>query len=325
VIVIAKEVGRLANRMLLFAHFIGASAEHDFIVVNPAFGTYAHYFPSTARDLLCRFPSGWRVPPFPSGRRRFYRESIRAADALHRRQTSGKDVGLIQLNRDEELDLNSGEFLETVRKHRIVFVRGWFFRNTDNCMRHRDLIRAYFTPFEQHVASARAALEPARKRGRFIVGVHVRRGDYKTFKGGRYYYSHEQYRAVLEKVEAAFPSQDVSFLVCSDASIPADAFAGFDVFYGNGHELEDLYAFAECDRVVGPPSTYTKWASYYGDVPLFVVEDPEETPQADSFLVARGLPRVFPPPAAAPTDGRPRVAAAIGPVPNATVPARVTD
>ena len=35
-IVIAKPVGRLANRLLLFAHFIAAAAEHDLVVYNPA-------------------------------------------------------------------------------------------------------------------------------------------------------------------------------------------------------------------------------------------------------------------------------------------------
>jgi hypothetical protein len=291
VIVIAKKVGRLANRMLLFAHFVAAAAEHGLVVVNPAFGAYAHYFPATARDLLCRFPARRAVPSPPGSRQLLYYAAAGAAEALHARQRLGKQIALIRLRRDDELDLNSDAFLDVVRAHRIVLVQDWFFRNTENCSRHRDVVRSYFSPSESCLGRARAAIEPARRRDRLIVGVHVRQGDYRTFKDGRFYYSHEQYRGVMASVEAAFPDKDVSFFVCSDAAVPREAFAGFDVLYGSGHELDDLYAFAECDRLVGPPSTYTKWASYYGDVPRYVIRDPGAAPAAASFETDRGLGR----------------------------------
>ena len=288
-IVIAKKVGRLANRLLLFSHFIAAAAEHRLLVLNPAFADYAHYFPSTARDLLCRFPSGRSVPAFPGGRRLLYRATRGAAGGLHRLQQRGWDVGLIRLTREQRLDLNSEAFLDVARRHRVVLVQDWFFRNAGNCARHRDLIRAHFTPWRRHLDGAVAAVEPARARGRFLVGVHIRRKDYERFKRGRFFYSHEQYRAVMERVEGAFPEENVSFLVCSDEDVPRRVFAGLDVLYGNGHELEDLWALAACDRLIGPPSTYTTWASYYGDVPLYAIFDAAKEPDAGAFHVSRGL------------------------------------
>jgi hypothetical protein len=185
----------------------------------------------------------------------------------------------------ERLDLNSAAFLDAVRDNRALFLRGWFFRNAQNCVRHRETVRSYLTPWPRHVDRARAVLQPARRRGRFVVGVHVRRGDYRGVLDGRFYYSHEQYRAIMERVQGVFPDKDVSFLVCSDEAVPTGAFAGLDVMHGNGHELEDLCAFAECDALVGPPSTFTTWASYYGGVPLFAVHDPGDVPSADSFQV----------------------------------------
>ncbi len=288
-IVIAKRVGRLANRMLLFAHFIGAAVEHGFVVLNPAFVAQARYFPATAHDLPCRFPPGRALPVLPGGRRAVYYAAAWAAAFRHRQQRHGRDVGLIRLRREDRLDLNSGAFLEVVRRHRVVFVQDWFFRNSENCLRHRDVIRAYFTPWKRHLDRALATVAPARERGRFVVGVHVRRGDYATFKDGRLFYSHEQYRRVMDGVQAAFADRDVAFLLCSDEPVPRGAFADLDVLYGNGHEVEDLYALARCDAIVGPESTYSAWASYYGDVPRYVIRDPDEAPRADLFEVDRGL------------------------------------
>ena len=288
-IVIAKRVGRLANRLLLFAHFIAAAVEHDFAVWNPAFFAQARYFPSTAHNPVIRFPAGRRVPVPPGSRNLLYYAAVGAAEARHRQQRLGRQVGLIRLRREDALDLNSEAFLDVVRRHRVVFVQDWFFRNSQNCARHRDVVHAFFTPWEHHLERAGALVEPLRRRDRFVVGVHVRRGDYSRFKDGRYYYSHDQYRTIMASVQGAFAERNVAFLVCSDEPVPDGAFAGFDVAYGNGHELEDLYALAACDALVGPPSTYSTWASYYGEVPLYAVHDPLEGPEVTSFKVMHGL------------------------------------
>jgi hypothetical protein len=289
VIVIAGSVGRLANRLLLFAHFIGAAIEHGFAVANPAFRQYARYFPRTARDLLCRFPPRRALWSPPGSRHLLYKATLWTGKVLQRRLEAGGDPALIRLARREQLDLDGPEFLGAVRRHRVLFVQGWFFRSRVDCERHRDAILGYLTPWDHHLARARAVVEPARRRGRLVVGVHVRRGDYRTFSRGRYYYSHAQYRDVMARVEAAFPSRDVSFLVCSDERVPSEAFSGFDVYQGPGHELEDLYALAACDRLVGPPSTYSAWASFSGGVPHYQVENPAGPVEAAAFEVDRDL------------------------------------
>src|SRR5436190_18573623 len=166
---------------------MGAAAEHGLTVVNPSFHPYSRYFPSTARDLLCRFPARGHLPAPPGSRRILYEATRMTANSLYRLQQRGADVGLIRLRRDQHLDLNSEGFLEPVRRHRVVLVQDWFFRNGDNCARHRDAICAHLTPWEHHLARARAATESASKRRRFLVGVNIRHGDYRKFKGGRFF------------------------------------------------------------------------------------------------------------------------------------------
>ena len=154
VVVIARPFGRLGNRLVLFAHFIAAAVEHDLLILNPAFNEYAHLFPSTADDVLCRFPPGDCLPP-QAGAREAMREAVRAAaNALHRLQVSGRDVGLIRLEDDECLDLNSEAFLGMVSRHPVLLIEGWFFRNQDNCERHQDSIRRFFTPLSSDPRSS---------------------------------------------------------------------------------------------------------------------------------------------------------------------------
>jgi hypothetical protein len=37
-----------------------------------------------------------------------------------------------------------------------------------------------------------------------------------------------------------------------------------------------MYALASCDYIVGPPSTFSLWASFYGQVPLCFLQKPDE-------------------------------------------------
>jgi hypothetical protein len=220
---------------------------------------------------------------FPRGRPLLYRGSYIVAASFRWLRRHGRDVGFIDLGWQRQLDLNSDAFLDVVRRHRVVFVQDWYFRNAENCELHRDVIRSYFTPFEQHLDAARRLVAPARRRDRFLVGVHVRHGDFETYRDGRYFYTHAQYRTVMEGVQASLPSRDLTYLVCSDAPIPPGAFDGLDALSGNGHPVDDLYALAECDLLVGPPSTFSTWASYYGDVPLYRILDPGERPVPAAF------------------------------------------
>ena len=128
-----------------------------------------------------------------------------AAEVLWRLQRRGRDVGLIRLTRDEQLDLNSDFFVGMARRHRVLFIQDWFFRNQENVARNADVLRDYFTPHATQAERARAAVEPARAAGRLVVGVHIRRGDYERFKEGRFFFSHDTYRQAMEQTQAAHP------------------------------------------------------------------------------------------------------------------------
>src|SRR5512143_3676003 len=60
-IIIALRCGRLANRLTLFANFIGFAAEYQYRVINFSFHSYAELFENTRRDIYCQFPPSARI------------------------------------------------------------------------------------------------------------------------------------------------------------------------------------------------------------------------------------------------------------------------
>src|ERR1043166_234771 len=91
-IVIADKPGQLGNMLLLFSHFIGRAIESDFSFSCLAFENYADYFPTTERDLLCRFPVESRTNR-PRLRKWLYRASNFSVRALAR---LGGNLGFIR-------------------------------------------------------------------------------------------------------------------------------------------------------------------------------------------------------------------------------------
>jgi len=294
VIVIAYKPGQLANRLLQFAAFIAFSESSGFTIVNPSFDEYAPLFPSTARDVFCRYPPvESHVPRSSSLRRWLYGLAYYATRICVRARLGGRICRAIFLDWDQKRFLDAA-FVEEIGRTRLVFVQGWRFMMPSatpleyigppgNIEPYAEAVRRHFVPDPLTIAEVDALVRQARQGG-LLVGVHIRQGDFLTDKNqGRYYYSADQYAAKMREVVELFRPTQVSFLVCSDKPQPSQAFDGLSCVFGGKSALVDLYALARCERILGPPSSFSLWASFYGDVPLCWLFDIREPILRDSF------------------------------------------
>jgi hypothetical protein len=58
------------------------------------------------------------------------------------------------------------------------------------------------------------------------------------------------------------------------------------VGFGAGSPVGDLYALAQCDYIFGPVSTFSQWASFYGNKPLLHLENHEAQVEREQFRVS---------------------------------------
>ena len=100
-------------------------------------------------------------------------------------------------------------------------------------------------------------MKKAREKCEVLVGVHIHHGDYKYWRAGKYFYNVPIYVKLMHEVTTLFEGQKVGFLVWSDVVHDRGAFASLNYRFSNNHLIEDMYAFAQCDYLMGPPSTYT--------------------------------------------------------------------
>jgi hypothetical protein len=272
-IVIAEKYGQLGNRLFVFAHVLACALEHGVKVSNPAFDEYAEFFENTRRDLFCRHPARASLLTGRRLRGWLYAAAHRLAHSLAYRSPSNRFWHVVQVAEGDRYDLRSPEFVAAAREKSLVFVQGWLLRDEVSLRKHADAVRGFFKPVGALERRVAAHVARAREGCDVLVGVHIRQGDYRGFEGGRYFYGSGEYARMMGEAESLFAGRRVGFLICSNVRQDEAVFAGLHYTSGPGHFVEDMYALAGCDYIVGPPSTYTLWASFYGGAPLYHVRE----------------------------------------------------
>lgn len=123
-----------------------------------------------------------------------------------------------------------------------------------------------------------------------IIGIHLRRDDYKDWQGGKYYYSNEVFYRVMKELKEELCDKRVCFVLCSNENIDCNIFSDIDcVVIPDSSPIKDLYALSKCSYIIGPPSTFSLWASFCGEVPIKVITSPNEKTKLETFSKAVAL------------------------------------
>lgn len=282
-----KPYGQLGNRLQTFSNLVALASLRGWSVHNLSFAEYAaefHHFreqPVASWSPAGRLSLWARLMCCPVVRRNVQSAFI----TRHCLTWLGSTGRLFEAPDDMEISENdlAGSVLE--REPSWVVWTAWNLKFHEARRTSRELLREVFRPIDGVVQAVDRLLEGLPRRDR-LVGVHVRRRDYVSWLGGRYFFSYEQYRALLHRISDLMSPLRVHFLVASDEPIPPELVSGFSATRLSGTQMEDLYSLARCDLIAGPPSTYSEWASFYGDVPWFVFREtlPESLANLQSAL-----------------------------------------
>ena len=265
-IILTDKPGQLCNRLWSYAPFIAHSLKSGNRLVVPLFGDYAHLFENLNRNPLIRF--------IKVNNQHYFR----GLHLIFKLCRGLPNPLLLKLNIYVDTDKWGNETWSRevlFGKHNIVFSSGWGQPNLDDILLdYREQIKAIFEPRLEYTARTRSFWRSRRNTYDVIVGVHIRRGDYKRFRGGAYYYDHQAYANYVQQLilDPQFSGRRIGFFFCSNEPIDYSRSSGVEVFHlPKARNVEDLYALSLCDYIIGPPSTFSMWASFCGQVPLRIL------------------------------------------------------
>jgi hypothetical protein len=278
----------LGNQLWPLAAIAAFAIRHDLEVTCPNFRRHAQNFAYFSSDRYCRFPNGARMKVIAKG----LATESRLFLGIARR------VGLVHSvvsSLDETVDLDAvdvaGKLVGHARR-RVVYMHGLYFLCHSAIAESREKIRSLFRIQESLWIGVRQTIISCRARGDVVVGLHVRRGDYLGVKDDLLF-SLSDYETMADKVVSLFYPKKVVFLVCATEMLPVSAFNSHEIIRAPGHYVQDMYCLANCDVIIGPPSTYSQWSSFYGGVPIFTMNSineikyglPVSEPRPDNFFI----------------------------------------
>ena len=142
---------------------------------------------------------------------------------------------------------------------------------------HFDTIKTTFTLSKDIEDSVDSQFLDNIKGYGITVGVHIRRGDYRLWQCGHYYLEMNQYCKICEQIKKLFPQQKLKFFLSTNESINAEDWEGIDFFVlNNTSAMKDLYGLTKCDIIIGPPSSFSRWAAFIGKKKLCFIQDKEQ-------------------------------------------------
>lgn len=288
--------GQLGNQLFRGAQLVALAADLGRTLVYTGFTPSANHFEGTAGDALCRFPMRVNVASPSDAKRRLAAARMwfasRALRKLGSRRLAGvRAIAALEFKDGAYHNLDDARLMTEWRGSRVLIVVGFHIRHDEAVRRHAEAIRRHFTPIADHRARVDKVITRAREQCDVLVGVHIRRGDYRQFYGGWFHYPDDAYAHALCQARDLFPGKRVGFLVCTNDAIAPRRFDGLRLFSEPRAPIVDLFALAACDRVIGPPSSFSAWSAFHGRVPIHVMDDPRRPVTAGSFRTL-ALPEV---------------------------------
>jgi hypothetical protein len=178
---------------------------------------------------------------------------------------------------------NNSKNKDTMLHSRIIAVKGWYFRDESSFFENAACIRQRFTPGERYLNSIYTFIKKMRSKYKYVIGIHVRRGDYQEWNNGKYCFSDHIYLNYIKQLKNIL-NEDACYIIVSN-EVVTDILSIRDCFIHRGHAIEDLYLLSMCDYILGPPSTYSAWASFYGSVPLCYIFEENQNITLNNFKV----------------------------------------
>lgn len=282
-LIITKRYGELANRLLQYSHLIGFAEEHGYKIINFPFNDYKKHFIHTKNDVIIQYPTynQWYLKLFTKIINWVYAKIFWRFDVWIEKQTfNNKFIRVLNFDTWDDRPIAPQKLL--AKKSLLTIVNGWFCQDPGNFKKHAQTIRNYFEPLEIYQKNINTLLNQVSNNVDEIICVHIRRPDLHLQSKSHLYFTFadSSYIELMKKFEAALPDKKIGFILISNHEVNLKLYQSYFkyIYTSTKHFIEDLYLMSACNYIISNAgSTYSKWASFYGKVPLWSIDIEQET------------------------------------------------
>ncbi len=280
--VIARATGgELANQLWNYAGLYAYCLERGYSLRNPSFFEYGNYFRMPAPNPFFRLFFFLPFTDYTKRKQSFKRRLWRKLYESYARMliSRHKDSVLVSDNKENRPFYlppteEPAELSRLEKNAGTIYFDGWLFRNPVGLQKYKEEILEYFEPRPDVTQKVQARIQKLRSDFTHIVGVHVRQGDYATWRGGVYFIPQTRAREILDEYlqTTGHAAAETCFVITSDESVDTLLFAGLNIFISKENAVHDLFLLSSTDIILGANSTFGAFASYYGNISFIVMQ-----------------------------------------------------
>lgn len=278
IIILRHNGGQLGNQLLLFISVYAYCLEKGFTCKNFSFYEYSKYFNFQSSNMFVNFFE--KINTFQFYKKHailyiaykyfsYFFQIIKKGKII--KEDSNATIFLPPTITKDENHKNLILGLENSNEA-IIYIDGWGFRNPTGLKKYYKQIVINFSPKKQIMEKVNKFLHQV-KNNYFVIGVHIRQGDYKISLP-QWYFNEKQVSNILKhflKREKMDPKK-VLFIICSDEKLDISNFQGLNVKIGPGSMIEDLMTLSRCNIIIGSNSTFGSFSAYFGNIPFYIFD-----------------------------------------------------
>lgn len=251
-IVLFNEYGNHSNRLFQNLHFEAFCYSNNIEYYNSTFLDLQHLYSTPVKTKFRNISKILKTKPIRAFRKMGFMNNI--------------------ISFNEEKTDNLKILNKCARRNNIIFVDGWGFRDYDATTKYRSIFQIKYKLREEYITDndTLKIINDMKLAGKIVIGIHIRRGDYAEFKNGEYYYSDDMYMSIINKIQKNIHKElnkESCFIIFSNEKVQLK-----NCIISNNDWYIDHYLMMNCNYLIGPPSTFTLWASYLGEVPYIHIK-----------------------------------------------------
>lgn len=171
---------------------------------------------------------------------------------------------------------------------RNVVVEGWYVRHYDLFLKYLEEIKDLFTFDDSITIRIKNFMASTSAADDIKLGIHIRRGDYRTWNGGKYFFENHEYISFIKAFQNIYPEKKIAVYLCSNEPIDMDNFKsslpGMKININQGGSpADDVCMLSLCDFIIGPYSTFSLTAAMFNHTPLCWLKEKNQNICFDYF------------------------------------------
>lgn len=184
--------------------------------------------------------------------------------------------------------LSNEKYKSVILKAKILYCHGWYFRSYETTGKYRSLYQHLLDPAVNKRQLDQEWLQKSNDHEK-VIGIHIRREDYKTWQNGIYFYEDDVYLQKINEISELLNHNCKFILFTNDSQLKVANYSGISkLAVSNNDVISDHYLMSKCNYIIGPPSTFSLWASYIGETLFYHIYDPKDRIEINQFKICDG-------------------------------------